>query len=218
MWIKICGNTTLEDARFAAECGAHAVGFVFAPSPRRVEAEQVRKITEQLPPPLEKYGVFVDAGFDEIVSTVTASGLTGVQLHRSSDVVLPSRLRRHFAGRISVLPVLHYQDQNFEQQLAQLSQEEDAVLVDSRTAQALGGTGTSYNWFEARSSFLRAAPHLRLIAAGGLTPENVKQAIQILHPWGVDVVSGVESAPGKKDPERVLAFIQSAQEAVTVTQ
>ena len=211
MWIKICGNTSLEDARFAAECGASAVGFVFAPSPRRVEADQVRKITKELPTQLEKYGVFVDAGFDEIVSTVAACGLTGVQLHRSSDVLLPSRLRHHFAGRISVLPVLHHQDEDFEQQL---SREEDAVLVDSRTGQAVGGTGTSYNWLEARSSFLRAAPHLRLIAAGGLTPENVKQAIQILRPWGVDVVSGVESAPGKKDPARVMAFIQSAQEAV----
>ena len=211
MWIKICGNTTLEDARFAAECGANAVGFVFAPSPRRVEADQVRKITEQLPAQLEKYGVFVDAGFDEIVSTVTVSGLTGVQIHRTSDTLLPSRLRRHFAGRVGVLPVLHRQDADFEQQL---SRAEDAVLVDSRTAQAVGGTGTSYNWLEAQSIFLRAAPHLRLIVAGGLAPENVKQAIQILQPWGVDVVSGVESAPGKKDPARVLAFIRSAQEAV----
>src|SRR6202451_3657303 len=107
MWIKICGNTNLEDARFAAECGANAVGFVFAPSPRRVEADLVRGIIEQLPPQLEKYGVFVDAGFDEIVSTVNASGLTGVQLHRTSDSLLPSRLRGHFAGRITILRVLH---------------------------------------------------------------------------------------------------------------
>lgn len=212
MWIKICGNTTLEDARFAAECGANAVGFVFAPSPRRVEADLVKRITEQLPPQLEKYGVFVDAGFDEIVSTVTTGGLTGVQLHRSSDVLLPFRLRQHFR-RISILRVLHYKDQEFEQQLTDLGRNEDAVLVDSSTARAVGGTGTNFNWLEARSSFLRAASHLRLVAAGGLAPENVKQAIQILRPWGVDVVSGVESAPGKKDPERVSAFIRSAQEA-----
>ncbi len=179
------------------------------------EADTVRQITEQLPPQLEKYGVFVDAGFDEIVSTVTACGLTGVQLHRSSDALLPFRLRQHFAGRVSILSVLHYKDQEFEQQLTELGRNEalDGVLVDSSTARAVGGTGTSFNWLEARSSFLRAAPHLRLIAAGGLAPENVKQAIQILRPWGVDVVSGVESAPGKKDPARVLAFIRSAQEA-----
>jgi phosphoribosylanthranilate isomerase len=218
MWIKICGNTSLEDARFAAECGAHAVGFVFAPSPRQVGANLVGKITQQLPPQLEKYGVFVDADFDEIVSTVAACGLTGVQIHRSTDVLLPLRLRQHFAqfpGRIGILRVLHYRNQGFEQQLAELGRNQalDEVLVDSSTERAVGGTGTSFNWLEARNSFLRTAPHLRLIAAGGLAPENVKQAIQILRPWGVDVVSGVESAPGKKDPARVLAFIRSAQEA-----
>jgi phosphoribosylanthranilate isomerase len=218
MWIKICGNTSLEDARFAAESGAHAVGFVFAPSPRRVEPGLVRTITNQLPPQLEKYGVFVDAGFDEIVSTVATSGLTGVQIHRSADELLPSRLRRHFAQspeRISILRVLHYKNQEFDQQLAELGRNgaHDGVLVDSSTERAVGGTGTSFNWLQARESFLRTEPRLRLIAAGGLAPENVKQAIQILRPWGVDVVSGVETAPGKKDPARVLAFIRSAQEA-----
>jgi phosphoribosylanthranilate isomerase len=220
MWIKICGNTSLEDARFAADAGADAVGFVFAPSPRQVEADLVRQITKNLPPRVETYGVFVDAGFDEIVFTVNACGLTGVQLHRSSDTNLPIRLRRYFAqlpARLGILRVLHYKGPGleFEQQLTELSGNDslDAVLVDSSTAQAAGGTGTSFNWLAARSSFLQAAPHLRMIAAGGLAPENVKQAIQILRPWGVDVVSGVESAPGKKDPARVLAFIRSAQQA-----
>ena len=220
MWIKICGNTSLEDARVAAESGAHAVGFVFAPSPRQVEPNLVSKITQQLPAQLEKYGVFVDAGFDEIVSTVAECGLTGLQIHRSSDESLLARLRRHFAilpRRISILRVLHYKDHDpiFDQQLTELGRNDDldGVLVDSSTTRAVGGTGTTFNWLEARSTFLRAAPHLRLIAAGGLAPENVKQAIQILRPWGVDVVSGVESAPGKKDPARVQAFIRSAQEA-----
>jgi phosphoribosylanthranilate isomerase len=218
MWIKICGNTSLEDARFAAECGAHAVGFVFAPSPRQVEPRQVRQITEKLPHQVEKYGVFVNAGFDEIVSTVVDGGLTGVQLHRSTDDLLALRLRRHFAqfsGRLGILRVLHYKEQEFDQQLTELSGDDsfDGVLVDSSSQRAVGGTGTSFNWLAAQSSFQRAAPHLRLIAAGGLAPENVKQAIQVLRPWGVDVVSGVESAPGRKDPERVLAFIRSAQQA-----
>jgi phosphoribosylanthranilate isomerase len=220
MWIKICGNTSLEDALFAAECGADAVGFIFAPSPRQVEPNLVSKITQQLPAQLEKYGVFVDAQFDQIVSTVAECGLTGVQIHRSSDESLLSRLRLHFAHlprRINILRVLHYKDHDpvFDQQLAELSRHDalDGVLVDSSTMRAVGGTGTTFNWLEARNSFLRAAPHLRLIAAGGLAPENVKQAIQILRPWGVDVVSGVESAPGKKNPARVQAFIRSAQEA-----
>ena len=163
MWIKICGNTSLEDARFAAECGADAVGFVFAPSPRRVEAELVRRITSQLPPRLEKYGVFVDAGFDEIVSTVAASGLTGVQIHRSADELLPSRLRRHFSQsprKIAILRVLNYKNQGFEEQLTESGRNDavDGVLVDSSTERAVGGTGTSFNWLEARSSFLRTSP------------------------------------------------------------
>lgn len=218
MWIKICGNTNLEDARFAAECGANAVGFVFAPSPRQIEAGLVQRIIEKLPRQVEKFGIFVDAGFDEIVSTVTACALTGVQLHRSPDAGLPLRLREHFAQlpyRLGILRVLHYKAHEFDRELAESSRDRalDAVLVDSSTARAVGGTGTSFDWLAAQSSFLRAAPHLRLIAAGGLAPENVKQAIHTLRPWGVDVVSGVESAPGKKDPARVLAFIRSAQQA-----
>jgi phosphoribosylanthranilate isomerase len=220
MWIKICGNTNLKDARFAGECGADAVGFVFAPSPRRVEAEQVRRITAELPPQLEKYGVFVDAGFEEIVSTVSGSGLTGVQLHRTPDDLLPLRLRRYFAqsaSPITILRVLHYKENDpaFAEQLADLGRNDalDAVLVDSKTTAAVGGTGTTFDWLGARSSFERALPHMRLIAAGGLAPENVKQAIQTLRPWGVDVVSGVESEPGKKDPGKVLDFIRNAQQA-----
>jgi phosphoribosylanthranilate isomerase len=211
MWIKICGNTNLEDARFAAECGADAVGFVFAPSPRQVEADQVRQITQALPTELEKYGVFVDAGFDEIVSAVETCGLTGVQLHRSADERIPLRLRQHFAGRISILQVLNYKALEFEQQLKELGQNEDPILVDSSTARAVGGTGTSFDWHGARATLQRTAPNLRLVAAGGLAPENVKQAIQILRPWGVDVVSGVESKPGKKDPGRVEAFIENSR-------
>jgi len=199
MWIKICGNTNLEDARFAAECGADAVGFVFAPSPRQVEADQVRQITQELPTELEKYGVFVDAGFDEIVSAVETCGLTGVQLHRSADERIPLRLRQHFAGRIGILQVLNYKALEFEQQLKELGQNEDPILV------------ASFDWHGARSTLQRTAPNLRLVAAGGLAPENVKQAIQILRPWGVDVVSGVESKPGKKDPKRVHAFIENSR-------
>jgi phosphoribosylanthranilate isomerase len=213
MWIKICGNTSFEDARFAAECGADALGFVFAASPRQVNADLVRQITAKLPPQLETYGVFVDAGFDEIVATVSACNLTGVQLHRSADERVPFRLRQQFP-RLSVLHVLHYQAPDFEHRLAHLAHPDDAVLVDSSTPRAVGGTGTSFNWHEARSSFLRAAPQRRLIAAGGLSPGNVQQAIQILRPWGVDVVSGVESAHGKKDPAKVQAFIRSAREQV----
>jgi phosphoribosylanthranilate isomerase len=215
MWIKICGNTTLEDAQLAADCGADAVGFVFAQSPRRVTTGQVREITPLLPAKLEKIGVFVDAECSEIALTVLECGLTGVQLHASFDSGLTLRLRDRFAalppGReVKILQVLHF-GPGFREQLNLLrsSGTADAVLVDSRSAQAAGGTGTSFNWSAARKSFVGFS--LPMIAAGGLRPENVLEAIQMLRPWGVDVSSGVEAAPGKKDPDRVRAFVAAAR-------
>ncbi len=232
MWTKICGNTNFEDAQHAVHAGAHALGFVFAPSPRRVTAEQVRSIAQRLPDNVELYGVFVDASFDEIVSTVNAAGLTGVQLHSNPDAALPLRLREHFAAqpgrrRLGILSVLHFTEglkagdlkaADLDAQLASLAQNHavDAVLIDSRTAEAVGGTGISFDWQAARSSFLRKAPHLRLIAAGGLTPDNIAEAIHTLSPWGVDVVTGVEAAPGRKDPARVSAFLRRAHEAAVL--
>lgn len=217
MWIKICGNTTLEDAQLAASYGADAVGFVFAPSPRRVTAETVSGIIARLPETVQKYGVFVDAEFDEIVSTVEQCGLTGVQLHSSSS--LAPRLREHFAdsraGRpLGIVRVLHYNGQ-MEAELEILRQDHatDAVLLDSQTTTAVGGTGVSYDWHGARSSFSRFGGHIRLIAAGGLRPENVAEAISALQPWGVDVASGVEASPGRKDRERLRNFIATARRA-----
>lgn len=223
MWIKICGNTTLEDTQLAVKHGADAVGFVFARSPRQMTPEAARQITAYLPRSIEKYGVFVDADFDEIVDTTREAGLTGVQLHAADETGLAARLRRHFAGlagdsrRFSILQVLHYDADvdRFAAQLRALREHAavDAVLIDSRTAAKPGGTGKVFDWNAARESFAREAPHLRLIVAGGLQPENIAQAIATLRPWGVDVVSGVEAQPGKKDPQRVAAFIRTARMA-----
>jgi phosphoribosylanthranilate isomerase len=217
MWIKICGNTTLEDAQLAASCGADAVGFVFAPSPRRVTPGAAARIIAHLPPTIEKYGVFVDAGFDEIVAAVNECGLTGVQLHSESD--LAARLRDYFSQRaegtqLKILRVVHYTPQ-IETRLEALRQDRaiDAVLVDTKTANAVGGTGVSFDWQGARHSFFSVGAHLRLIAAGGLRPENVAEAISTLQPWGVDVASGVEAAPGRKDPARLKQFIALARTA-----
>ena len=115
MWIKICGTTSLADAQHAANSGASAIGFVLAPSPRRVTVDQVRAIAPHLPRNVERYGVFVDAGFDEIVTAVRDADLTGVQLHTNDDPDLPRRLRAHFAAEessapISILAVLAYSD------------------------------------------------------------------------------------------------------------
>lgn len=213
MWIKICANTNLEDAQLAVNAGADAVGFVFAESPRRVNAAQVAGITKHLPQAVEKIGVFVDADFAEIVRSVEEAGLTGVQLHATNDETLAAKLREQFGSSLRILHVLHFAD-DLETQLRKLQHNNviDGVLIDSRTATAVGGTGIHYDWQAARKSFL-AVSHLKLIAAGGLKPENVAEAIRVLEPWGVDVASGVEAAPGKKDAARVQAFVKAAKEA-----
>ena len=217
-WIKICANTSFEDALHAAQCGANAVGFIFAPSPRRITPAEARAITARLPRSVEKYGVFVDPTFDEVITAVADAQLTGIQLHSTPDPGLALRLREHFSRhsrtRVGILRVLHY-DADLATQLESLRRDHavDAVLIDSRTASAAGGTGLRYDWAAASTSFLALAPHLRLIAAGGLNPDNVTEAIHTLEPWGVDVASGVEQSPGVKDPVKVRAFILAARAA-----
>jgi phosphoribosylanthranilate isomerase len=219
MWIKICGTTNLTDAHQAVAAGADALGFVFAPSARRLTAEQARSIVSQVSSRIATYGVFTDPDLETIVATVEAAGLTGVQLHTPDGPDLPLRLRERFRqqGRsraISVIRVLHFRE-DFRDQLACCAQDEavDAVLVDSQLAHAKGGTGIPFDWSAAKSSFDVGSGRLRLIAAGGLGPENVAEAIETLSPWGVDAVSGLESAPGRKDPRRVADFIRNAREA-----
>ncbi len=225
MWVKICGNTNLQDAESGIKAGADALGFVFAPSPRQVSARQVRAITSRLSAPVERYGVFVDASFDEIVAAVEEAALSGVQLHSSGDPSLATRLREHFSAvslangrrrRLGLLQVLHFNPENSEDldvQLGALQGDHsvDAVLIDSRTPSAPGGTGVRFDWAAASGSFLSTAPHLRLIAAGGLAPDNVAEAIAMLRPWGVDVVTGVEASPGRKDPAKVREFVRRAR-------
>lgn len=198
----------------AAEAGADAVGFVFAPSPRRVTAEQVAAIVPRLPAKIEKIGVFVDATIDEIVATVEAAALTGVQLHWDAPSELTAALRARFRTRLKILGVVHFGAAMAEGRAeVAFDSNVDAILVDSRTTSAVGGTGKSYDWAEARRSLFERAKELKLIAAGGLTQENVAEAIATLHPWGVDVVSGVEAAPGRKDAAKVRAFIANARAA-----
>ena len=218
MWIKICGNTNLADAQLAAESGADAVGFIFAPSPRQIAPEAAARITALLPHTMEKYGVFVDADFETIVRTVETANLTGVQLHAAPAAGLAQRLRAHFAKQtMRIVQVLHYEP-NMERFAAHLhalhaQAELDAVLIDSRTATQVGGTGIAFDWHAARAAFAREGRTLHLIAAGGLRPDNVAEAIATLHPWGVDVASGVETQPGKKDPARVAEFLRTARAA-----
>ena len=214
VWVKICANTSLADAQLAVEAGADAVGFVFAPSPRRVTAAQVAAITRHLPVTVEKIGVFVDAPLDEIESTVRVCGLTGVQLHSESGPELTAGLRQRLGSGLRILRVVHFGAAAAEQAAAIARDTNvDAVLVDSRTATAVGGTGVAFDWAEARSAVFSGASGLKLVAAGGLTPANVAEAIATLRPWGVDVASGVEAAPGRKDAAKMKAFVANARTA-----
>jgi len=211
LWIKICANTSLEDALLAAEAGADAVGFVFAPSPRRVTAEQVAEIVPGLPAQIEKIGVFVDAALEQIVSTIRTCGLTGVQLHSQSGPDAPTQLHAVFGPTLRILRVVHFGPEAGQQVRAFTADPDvDAMLVDSRTAAAVGGTGIAFDWAEAAQTVFTNG-RARLIAAGGLDPANVAEAIATLRPWGVDVASGVEASPGRKDPAKVRAFIAAAR-------
>jgi phosphoribosylanthranilate isomerase len=213
IWIKICANTSLADAQLAVEAGADAVGFVFAPSPRRVTAEQVAAITPRLPE-VEKIGVFVDADLAAISTTIERCALTGVQLHGDGDeattMALIHRLRSRFGPQLRLLRVLHFgKSLDIPAELPEI----DAVLVDSRTATAVGGTGIPFDWQAARDTIFAPDRKLKLIAAGGLSPSNVAEAIATLNPWGVDVASGVEAWPGRKDAAKVREFVVRARSA-----
>ncbi|HET9099601.1 MAG TPA: phosphoribosylanthranilate isomerase [Acidobacteriaceae bacterium] len=224
MWIKICGITSLEDAMVAVDADANAVGFVFAASPRRVTPEIVREITSALPFNIEKIGVFVDSSLDEIVATFETAGLTGVQLHGEYSPDHLSQLRMRMKKKflpVRVIYVVPYDKDSagFARRLQALAAMPDtddgpsAVLVDTRIGDKVGGTGIPFDWGAAQAVFHQHAANLRLIAAGGLHPENVRQAIHTMQPWGVDVCSGVECVPGRKDHQRVKHFIRTSRAA-----
>ncbi len=221
-WVKICANTNVDDALRAAELGADAVGFVFAPSVRRVTVAEVKLMTEALPAGVEKVGVFGVGTAEAIAEAADEAGLDAVQLHGGVDLEFARRLRKLLAAGLEIIQTVHWsveQDgasaKRVAEQLAAIKREgiSGRVLVDARVgASAGGGTGRSFDWESARE-VLRSQPGLRVIVAGGLAPENVAEAIRVLGPWGVDVASGVESGPGRKDWEKLRRFIENARRA-----
>lgn len=225
MWIKICGNTRLEDCQRAAELGADAVGFVFAAGRRTVTTAQVAAITPLLPAALEKIGVFTTRDASEIVRIAHDAHLTGVQIHGPLDLRVTRAVREHFnpLGQRRIVQVLHWwTDTPAEEQQEALAAEcegvdeskaADALLVDSRTRTASGGTGIPFDWEAAKLAL--SGLQLPVIVAGGLCPENVGDAIRTLRPFGVDVASGVELAPGHKDGDKLRAFIEAARSTTT---
>src|SRR5262249_43920774 len=226
-WIKICGITNLEDALVASEAGADALGFVFyAESPRRVEAHEVRAMIEQLPHSIEKIGVFVGADHQEILRLAEKTRLSGVQLHANSanaPKLQPDDPTFSDLDCYIGVPSTLFLDGNHPFESGGIpfasrrgGERMRAILLDSGTLSQPGGTGRTFDW---RSSgtveIVNRIPSAGwdLIVAGGLRAGEVRGGMTPLHPWGVDVSSGVESRPGKKDPEKVRAFIRAVRQA-----
>jgi phosphoribosylanthranilate isomerase len=211
-WIKICGTTNLEDARFAVAAGANAVGFIFAPSPRQVSAEEVRSMTEQVRG-VELIGLFVNEHPEKIEETFQRAALTGVQLHGDEPPEMVASLGdrlRSGVPRVRIIKTLRFTPLlGTELQSFADGRKVDAVLIDTFSPHARGGTGIAFDWEQARESVRDAA--VPIIIAGGLNPQNVQQALAILEPWGVDATSGLESRPGKKDGKKVQAFCTAVQ-------
>lgn len=218
-WVKICGNTSLPDAELAIAYGADALGFVFADSKRRVSPQHVATITPHLPDSVERVGVFYSRDAAEIASVVEQAGLSAAQLHGGLDLRLIEELRHRVGDQFGLIQTLHWvvgsdSAQTLKAELSEIAASGmlERVLVDSRVGSAGGGTGVAFDWKAARSVLQQAPSQLRIIAAGGLRPENVGEAIRELSPWGVDVASGVEAAPGQKDADKLRAFLQAVKE------
>jgi phosphoribosylanthranilate isomerase len=206
--IKICGVTTPEDARFAAEAGADAIGLNFyAQSPRFLAPQRASEIVRALPPFTAPIGVFVGAQMRQICAISYQLGLRGVQTY---DEKPPAEDSFPFA-HIAAFRVKESTDLNdihrFVKGASALGRIPAAILVDSRVDGQMGGSGQVAPW----SILAGFDPGVPLILAGGLTPDNVAEAIATVRPWGVDVASGVESSPGRKDPSKVAEFIQAVR-------
>jgi phosphoribosylanthranilate isomerase len=218
-WIKLCGTTNLEDALMAVEAGADALGFVFYDkSPRNVTPEVVREIVAKLPEEIEKVGVFVNESAEHINEISNRTNLTAVQLYGSEAIssylsyAIEVNCRIALPKLISVWPSASFVEGGIF--IADRAKKVlYAILMDSGSANELGGTGRTFDWEKCSDMVHALSATVPLIVAGGLNPGNVAEAIRILNPWGVDVVSGVEATPGKKDPEKVRAFISAVRQA-----
>jgi len=199
---KICGITNIEDARIAVAAGADALGFVlYRKSPRYVDPMMVQQIVAQLAPFVLPVGVFVNEEIKIVRDLMDTCGLAFAQLHGDESATYCRELSR------PVLKALRLKDRSTFVTLAEFQArvEVRGFVLDTLSEEAYGGTGQVVDWGLARE----AAQAATVILAGGLTPENVGQALRAVQPYGVDVSSGVEVTPGKKDREKVRAFLRA---------
>jgi phosphoribosylanthranilate isomerase len=198
VFVKVDGVTTEEDALLAVAMGADAVGFIFAPSPRQVAAQVVSAIVRRLPQDVLTLGVFVNEAPQRVVDLVRTAGLQAAQLHGHESADETRWVRQRVGIVLKAFPA----GDSAVRRAAEY--DVDAVIIDNPGG---GGSGEAYDW-----SLAEDVPDgVRLVLAGGLTPENVADAIAGVRPWGVDVSSGVESSPGRKDPGKLRAFIANAK-------
>jgi phosphoribosylanthranilate isomerase len=206
-WIKFCGTTSIEDALASIEAGADALGFIFAPSKRRIAPEKAQAVIEQLPPTVERVGVFLNASPEEISRVAGLVDLTGVQLHGNEVTADVGRALLRNRNSLRIIKTI-LMGNGIDKIAAALSSGESvyAWLLDSGA-----GSGKTFDWQAARTEL--GSRHDRFIIAGGLTPENVGEAIHLFSPWGVDVVTGIEREPGHKDPKKLKAFVSAVRKA-----
>jgi phosphoribosylanthranilate isomerase len=207
-WIKFCGTTSLEDALASVDAGADALGFIFAPSKRRISTEKAQAIIRDLPAGVERIGVFLNETGEQIRNTLMEVDLTGIQLHGEG---FPTEAFSHPGDRRDSLRTIKtiLVDDGFAARLDSVvtaTSVLDAWLLDSGA-----GSGKTFDWISARAQLGNREG--RFIIAGGLTSENVGDAIHTFSPWGVDVVSGIERGPGRKDPEKLKAFVAAVRKA-----
>jgi phosphoribosylanthranilate isomerase len=198
--VKICGITTLDDALMAVEAGADALGFIFfEKSPRFVQIEAAARIIAELPPFVQAVGLFVNAPLDFVNETADTCGLDIVQLHGDEPPSFCAAVRRRVMKAMRVRGM---------ESLAQMSGYKVAGFVlDAYSPNAYGGTGDTFDW----DCAIEAKARGTIVLAGGLDPDNVAAAVARVQPYGVDVCSGVESSPGRKDAEKVRRFILEAK-------
>ncbi len=199
MFVKICGVTSEDDALLAVAMGADAVGFIMAPSKRQIAPQKVYDITRRLPPEILTVGVFRDELPPRVVELAHKSGVKAVQLHGRETAAQTAEVAGHFRWVIKVFAAGSEQLPNADQYGT------DMIMLDGPNP----GSGKVFDWSLAGD----APDSVKLILSGGLTPENVAGAIAEVEPWGVDVATGVESAPGRKDPLAVKRFVENARNA-----
>jgi phosphoribosylanthranilate isomerase len=202
VYVKVCGITTPDDARLVAGYGADAVGLIFAKSPRKVSVEEARMIAAALPDGVLKVGVFVDAEPEEVLRVAARVGLDYAQLHGDESPEVVSAMR---GGGLKVIRALRIRDADSFGAMEGYGA--DLFLLDAYSKRARGGTGERFDWEVAKSLKGRG----NILVSGGLTPENVREAIRFFEPYGVDASSSLEDAPGKKNVERVRRFVVAAK-------